>query len=394
MFSRLNTYFDYASITPPDKRVIDIIQKAYKKYFYNPDALYDNAVVVKKIMEKTRQNIATHIHAHKDEIIFTSGGTESNNIAIQGIIKKWYEGNIDRGEKPHVIISTIEHPSIRNIIYNSYKNNLITYTEIDVDVEGMINTKTLKQSLLENKNTILISYILVNNEIGSIQNTKEINSIIRKYKNKTTNYPYIHIDACQALNYMNIDMEKIGVDMMTIDGGKIYGPTGIGVLYKKRYVDISPLYHGGDQEYGIRPATSNIPLICGLGEAFDLISKNKKERERVLKMQEYIFNHLSKIKNIEINGPAIGEKRICNNINMCFPGKEAEFLLFKLDVLGFQVSTGTTCQNKKEDSTSLSVKSIGKESCASSSLRISLGRYNTWSKVKEIVKNIKLLLIK
>ena len=385
MFSRFKKYLDYASITPIDKGVLRVMNKTLKKNYQNPGSLYESGVKAFKIIDKSRNNIAKFFNCHKNEIIFTSGGTESNNIAIQGVVDKWYENNnYDYTKIPHIVISEIEHPAVRNVIENLSKRNKITFSKIKVDKDGIIDLKNLKEVLLENKNIILISIILVNNEIGTIQPIKDIASQVRKFKEKNP-YPILHVDACQAVNYIDMNLDKLGVDLMTVDAGKFYGPRGAGLLYVKRNTPINPITFGGDQEYGLRPGTENIANIVGIDKALEIVKKTRtKEIERLSKMQKYIFDEVSKIEGLSINGSMEADKRVVNNVNICFKDKDAEFLLFKLDKLGFQVSTGTTCQNKKEDSRSISVDALGGD-CGGSSLRISLGRRTSWGEVKGLM---------
>ena len=397
MFSRFTKfikkekkYLDYASITPVDSRVLVVMNKLTSSLFHNPGSLYASGVKVEKMISSARVNIAKILSGkntntvHADEVVFTSGGTESNNIALQGIVDKWYE---DHDQIPHIIISEIEHPSVRNIVENLSKKNKITFSKIKINNDGVIDIQNLKEILSENKNTILVSVMLVNNEVGSIQPIKEIASLIRKIKENNI-YPLSHTDACQAMNYLDIPFDKMGVDLLSLDGGKIYGPRSSGILYIKRKTPINPVYFGGDQEYGMRPGTENLSAIVGLEKALQIVSTEKeKETQRLFKMQQYIFSKIQKIKNVSINGSVEKEKRIVNNINICFKNKDAEFLLFKMDKLGYEVSTGTTCQNKKEESRSVSVDAL-RGDCGGSSLRISLGRWTTWGEVRGLVRAI------
>lgn len=401
MFSRfikfINTkkkYFDYASQTPVDSRVLRVVQGISKNIYYNPGALYSNGLFASKILQKSRKEIANLLSGysknsiHTDEIIFTSGGTESNNIAIQGVVDKWYESkNYDYSEKPHVIISEIEHPAVYNVVEHLKKQNNITFSKIKINSDGLIDLQELKNELTQNKNTILVSVILVNNEIGTIQPIRDIASLIRKARGENI-YPLLHTDACQAINYLSIPIDKMGCDLITYDASKFYGPKGVGMLYIKRNTPINPVNFGGGQESDMRPGTENLPAIVGMVKALEIVYEEKiKEIKRLAKIQQYIFNKVLKIKNVYINGSVDGEKRIVNNINICFAGKDSEFLLFKMDKLGYEVSTGTTCQNKKEDSKSVSVQALGGE-CASSSLRISLGRFTTMRQVRGLIRAI------
>lgn len=396
--SRRSKYFDYASQTPIDGRVLRVVESVSRKLFYNPGALYANGVLSAKMLQNARHTIAVQLSGksknsvHADEIIFTSGGTEANNIAIQGVVTKWYESkHFDYSEKPHIIISEIEHPSLNNIVENLKTQNRITFSKIKITPDGLIDLQELKDELIKHRNTILVSIMLVNNEIGSIQPIRDIASLVRKARGEDK-YPLLHTDACQAVNYLSMPVDKMGCDLITYDASKFYGPKGVGMLYVKRNTLISPIYFGGDQENALRPGTENVPAILGMAKALEIAYFNKeKEIERIYKMQQYLFKKISKIKNVSINGSQEKEKRIANNINICFPGHDSEFLLFKLDKLGYEVSTGTTCQNKKEDSKSVSVEALG-NNCASSSLRISLGRYTTQGQLRGLARAISKLL--
>lgn len=401
MFSAFNKfinpkkkYFDYASQTPVDGRVLRVVSETSKDLFYNPGSLYSNGVLVAKLLKDSRRKVSKLLSGtssnsvHENEVIFTSGGTESNNIAIQGCVSKWYESkNYDYSQKPHIIISEIEHPALYNVVENLKKQNKITFSKIKINNDGLIDLQELKDKLTENKNTILVSIMLVNNEIGTIQPIRDIASIVRKSRVNSI-YPLFHTDACQAVNYVDMPFDKMGVDMVSYDASKFYGPKSVGILYIKRNTPIDPIYFGGDQEYGMRPGTENLPAILGMVKALEIVvGEKQKEIKRLHKLQQYIYSKIEKMKNVSINGSTLQDKRIVNNINICFPGKDSEFLLFKMDKLGFEVSTGTTCQNKKEDSKSISVDALGGD-CAGSSLRISLGRFTTMRQVKGLVSAI------
>ena len=337
MFSRFlkkitkgKKYLDYASITPIDQRVLGVMEEVSRESFYNPGSLYGSGVKAAKILSRSREKVAelfsgrSKNSVHPDEIIFTSGGTESNNIVVQGVVSAWYEKN---SNIPHIIISEFEHPSVRVIVEALEKKNKITASKIKIDAEGVVDLKDLKEKLLEHKNTILVSIMLVNNEIGTIQPMRDIASLVRKVKEGS--YPLLHTDACQAVNYLDMQFDKMGVDLLSIDGGKCYGPHSSGMLYIKRNTPVQAVYFGGDQEFGMRPGTENLPAIVGIVKALEIaIADRGKETERISLLQKYIFDEVKKMKNISINGSL--ENRIVNNINICFKDKDSEFLLFKL----------------------------------------------------------------
>lgn len=389
MFSRFNKYLDYASITPVDRGVLRVMYRVMKYHFHNPGSLYAHGVKAQKFINNSRKSIAKNLNCHQDEIVFTSGGTESNNIAIQGVVDKWYENHgYDYTVLPHIIITEIEHPAVKNVVENLSKKKRITFSKIKVDESGVINLYDLKQELLKVKDVILVSIMMVNNEIGTIQPIRDIAAVVRKAKGENI-YPLLHTDACQAVNHIDISLDRLGVDMMTVDAGKFYGPHGAGLLYVKRNTPVNPVFFGGDQERGLRPGTENISAIVGIDKALEIVKKNKaKEINRLYKMQQYVFDKVSKMKDVSVNGSMNSEERVVNNINICFKGKDAEFLLFKLDKLGYEVSTGTTCQNKKEESRSVSVDALGGD-CGGSSLRISLGRGTSWGSVRGLVRALR-----
>lgn len=389
MFSRFSSskkYFDYASITPLDNRVVKVMRDITSKNWQNPSSLYASGVLVSKLLEQARQETAgflsgSSLHSvHSDEVIFTSGGTESDNIAILGTISAWRRIH---GRVPHVISSVVEHPAVKKTLDALDKDGLIAVSYVGVDSEGVVCLDEFKDILFSTEDTALVSIMLVNNEIGTIQPLSEIAGLIRKYrKEKNTQYPYFHTDACQAPVYIDMRIDKLGVDLLSLDGGKIYGPRGVGCLYKKRGIVLDKVYHGGAQEMDVRPGTENLPAIVGFAKALQLCAGEKgKEVARLGKFQRYIFDTLPR--ECFVNGSKDTKKRIVNNVNICIPKKDSEFLLFKLDVAGFEVSTGTTCQNKQEESRSYVVDALG-EDCGGSSLRISLGRFTKFSDVKRL----------
>jgi cysteine desulfurase len=324
---------------------------------------------------------------HADEIYFTSGGTESNNIAIYGVIEAWY---LKHEGIPHVIVSNIEHPAVKKIIDSLLTKKRITATYISMTSEGIIDLVELKKAFEQHDNIALVSVMLVNNEIGTIQPIQEVARMVRHYRKKHESvYPYMHTDACQAPCYVDMPIDKLGVDLLTLDGGKIYGPRGVGCLYIKRGVVLDSPYKGGGQEQDVRPGTENLPAIVGFEVALrDAHGMRSKEVQRISEMQKYIVEHLPE--SVFVNGSQKVGERVVNNINICFPGKDSEFIVFQMDVAGVEVSAVTACQNSKEESRSVVVDALG-GGCGGSSIRISLGRYTTRREVREIVKVINAL---
>lgn len=392
-------YADYASLTPVDPRVVRVISEAMAEYTANPSSLYTEGVKAKKALEDARLSVASHFGLNKDEVVFTSGGTEANNLAFYGILSAFEESDLRKKlgnkVKPHIVISTIEHPSIIELCLQLIEQGY-EVSFIPVGASGIVDPRDIKKVL--KPETVLVSIMYANNEIGTLQPIKDITREVRHFKKSLEranhDYPYVHTDASQAVLYEDMRIPGLNVDLMTIDGGKVYGPRGIGALLKRRYVAIASMMHGGGQEAGLRPGTENVPSILGLKHALDIAHTEKEdEKARLKELRETLIELLmSKINPIlpamSLNGDA--GARLPNNINICFPGIDAEFLVLRLDVLGLAVSSVTSCRSSDEDSSSYVIEALGKEDCALSSLRITLGRNTTASDIGLIAERVAL----
>lgn len=401
-------YLDYASVTPTDKSVIKEMGRTARKYTANPSSIYKEGVLAMNFLNSCRERIARALEVHNDEIIFTSGGTESNSLAILGVINAYnkittgelkgvvYENILNNfdGKIPHVVSSTIEHPSIRELLFDLQKNDKIELTLISPNENGIVEPEEVLNSLKEN--TILVSVMYANNEIGTIMPIPGIAKKLKEYKRNIgrTEFemPFLHSDASQAACYLPMRMPSLHADLLTIDGGKIYGPRGVGALFVKRIVPLVSVNKGGSQEGGRRAGTENLPSISGLALALETVEKNKKkEFERVEMLRDALLVYLksSKIKDeFSINGSMGKDERLPNNLNICFAGIDAEFLVLTLDVLGICVSSVTSCRTLSEDSYSYVVQEIAGEACSKSSLRITLGKYTKKSDVMRAGKMI------
>ncbi len=348
-------YLDYASLTPIDNGVLKVMKKYSKGEYSNPSSLYASGVNAKRAIDEAKERISKIIHSHPDEIIFTSGGTESNHL----ILRK-FEGK-------RVIISAIEHSSIIKDI---------NAVHIPVNSAGLIDLEFLKESLTVD--TTLVSVMLVNNEIGSIEPIHEVVKIVRDFNKKNNTNILVHTDACQAAVHLPLYVEKLGVDLMTLDGAKMYGPRGIGMLYVKRgSIDIT------------RAGTENVPAIMGFAYAFELIDrKREKETIRIAELKANFINELQKINpEITVNG---GLDNVSPHIlNISIPNIDNEFFLFQLDAKGIEVSTKSACLRDEDESYVL--KAIGGNS--RSSIRFSLGNKTNNEDLKKIL-NIILRILK
>lgn len=388
MKKRNNTeriYLDHASTTPIDESVLRAMKPFLTNQFHNPSALYREGVAAKEILETSRKEVALTMHALPDEIIFTGSGTESDNLAILGIVKE-SKKTISR---PHVILSAIEHPAVLELV--SEINRMggevsIVYPESN----GIVSPEKVQELL--KSSTVLVSIMYANNEIGTIQPIKDIAKVIRYFKKthvkrKANNYPYFHTDASQAANYCSLNVLELSVDLMTLDGSKVYGPKGVGILFVKRGVPIEPIMFGGGQEKGLRSGTENLAYIVGFTKAI-LLSQAlaKKESERLSKLRDKtIQSILAQFPHASLNGD--GLQRLPNNINICFPGIDSEYAVIKADAAGILCSTASSCRTLSENVRSYVLDSLGKDDgCAESSLRFTMGRSTTAKEMNTLLK--------
>lgn len=397
-----NIYLDYASLTPVDSRVLNVFNDTAVNLPCNPSSLYKGGVEAFKKLEQSRADIANMLEVQSEEIYFTSGGTESNNIAIKGTIMSLAK---KVSFKPHVVTSAIEHPSVLEVIKSMVLQGFCDATFVPVDEKGVLDIKEFKKSL--RPETVLVSIQYVNNEIGTIQPIKEIAKLVRYHrKNITLNdLPYIHTDACQAPVYIPIRIPSLGVDMLTIDASKVYGVRGTGLLYKRRGVKLEPLMQGGSQENDLRPGTENLAGIMALTGALKICKDEmSSEVARIRDMRDELLEHLlENVQNIKVNGSVKEDERLPNNINICLEGIDAEFAVLKLDVAGISVSSVTSCRSKNEDSSSYVISAMynnksdgvpesesakktlatNQPDCSKSSLRITLGRFTTMADISK-----------
>lgn len=374
-------YLDYAAATPVNDQVLKTMEPYFSDRFYNPSSKYSEGIEIYKQIESTRFKIASILLVKSDEIYFTAGGTEANNLAISGVM--------EQNPGKNIIISAIEHESISDTA-KKFK-----YKIAPVDSSGRIIVTKLKE--LIDKDTVLISVMYANNEIGTIQPLSDIKKLIlqvRKDRIRSKNkLPlYFHSDACQAANYLSLNASGLGLDLMTLNGGKIYGPKQSGCLFIHRNVKLSPQILGGGQEKGVRSGTENVPAIIGFGNALELVNRLKNdESKRLVTLRDYLAESLlSTVNGCSINGSK--KNRLPNNLNVSFKDQDNEAMLFKLDQNGVMCSTGSACSAQK-DTISPTLLAIGlSENQALSSLRFSLGRKTTKQQIEKTVEIIQKIL--
>lgn len=387
-------YLDNASTTPMDGRVFSVMKKVIQHTYGNPGGMYQLGIETKKIITDARSQIARLLGTTSDTIVFTRGGTESNNMAILGMINNFKERypNII----PHIITSVIEHDSVLKTCLYLGNNQLAKISYIPCNQDGIIDIAELKKTL--RPETILITVMYANNEIGTIQPIREITKLVRWYKKQlkekkelviSDQYPLVHTDAIQAVNYCDINVARLGVDMMTFSGSKIYGPKSIGGLFVKNKTLIDPIIFGGGQELGLRPGTEDSAMIVGLATALQ-ISQEVKEKEvaRLTVLRDRLISELLKDERITLNGSRYD--RLPNNINITVKGYTGESLVIQLAEAGFAVSSKSACQSDSDDESHVIValrKAQGiTGNSEEGSLRITLGRSIKEKEVKRFLK--------
>lgn len=363
-------YLDNAATTRVDDEVLKAMLPYFNEKYGNASSVHFKGQEAKAALEKSRNVIAKSIGAKAHEIIFTSGGTESNNLALKGLFFASYP------EKNHIITTKIEHDCILNTCRWLEKLGAkITY--LDVNSDGLINLKELENAITSK--TIVVSIIHGNNEIGVIQDLKEIGKICRKKK------VLLHTDACQSFTKVMIHVKKQNLDLVTLNAHKIHGPKGVGALYIKDGIKIVPLMHGGGHERRIRSGTENVSGIVGFAKAVEIAKKKDVERMTVLRNR--IIDGILKIPNTRLNGSR--EKRLCNNINISFNNIEGEAIGGYLENLGIFTSTGSACASHSLE-TSHVLKAIGLTPIqANSSLRMSISKYTTEEEIDYLFDKIR-----
>lgn len=367
----MEVYLDNAATTKMDNRVFEEMLPYLKENYGNPSSAYKIGRNNKKIIERARKKVAEILNANPNEIYFTSGGSESDNMALKGIAL----GNVDKGK--HIITSTIEHPAILDTCKELEREGFeISY--IDVDNKGIVDLKKLEKKI--SKDTILISIMFANNEIGTIQPINEIGQIAKKYN------ILFHTDSVQAIGNIQIDIQKMNIDSLSLSAHKFYGPKGIGVLYLKEGIKFRKYLNGGHQERNRRAGTENVAGIVGLAKAISIAYENLEENnKKTIELRDYFIDEVRKnITRVKINGDLI--KRLPGNINISFEFVEADNILQELDKKDIYISTGSACTTGRVESSHV-LKAIGlSDTMAHNTIRISLGKYNTKEDVDYTVK--------
>lgn len=369
-------YLDHAATTPVASEVIEAMKPYFSEKFGNASSLHSFGQEARDAVENSRKIAAKFLGARPTEIIFTSGGTESDNLALKGVAF----ANKSKGN--HIITSKIEHPAIEAPC-KWLEQQGFKVTILNVDKNGLVKPEDVEKAIT--KDTILVSIMHANNEIGTIEPIEEIGKICKKHK------VYFHTDAVQSFGKIPIDIKKMNIDLLSASSHKIYGPKGVGLLYINQDVKIEPVQHGGGHEQGLRSGTENVPGIVGFAKAIELADKNmKKEAERQIKLRDKIINEILKIPGAQLNGHPT--QRLPNNINVSIKGVEGEALLIRLNEKGIAVSTGSACSTKSlAPSHVLTAIGLTAEQ-AQGSLRITLGKDNTEQEIDYTLEQLKFII--
>lgn len=367
-------YLDYAAATPLDPDVLETMRPYFTEKFYNPSALYESAQEVRRDLDTARAMVAQTIGARPVEITFSAGGTEANNLAIHGLMRQYPEAKI--------LISAIEHESVQEPA-RQYE-----YSELPVDEHGYADLVALRRQI--DDRTVLISLMYANNEIGTIQPIREVAAFVdtmrRDRLSRGVTLPlYLHTDAAQAGNYLDLHVARLGVDLMTLNGGKVYGPKQSGALYVRSGVRLQPQILGGGQEKGLRSGTENVAGAIGFAHALAAAQDmHQSEVHRLQGLQKLCITLLQQhIPGIIFNGGV--SRRLPNNIHITIPGQDNERLIFGLDERGIQAAAGSAC-SASSDQPSHVLAAIGMgDAGARASLRFSMGRATTEQDIRAVV---------
>lgn len=376
-----DVYLDHAATTPLDPRVIEAMLPYMGEQYGNPSSFHSKGKVAADAIREAREDIAAILHVRPDEILFTSGGTESDNLAILGYAR------MNKQFGTHIITTKFEHHAVLEACMRLEKKEGFHVTYLSPDKEGMIDPKQIADALTDD--TILVSIMYANNEIGTIQPISEIGSIIQKFRTEK-NLPHLvfHTDACQATAYLDMNVEKLHVDMLTLNGSKIYGQKGTGLLYVKRGRKLEPLMFGGAQEKGIRPGTEHVAGIIGLAKALGLVQHERiAQMARLIPLRDQLIDGiLTTIPKTRLNGSR--ENRLPNNVNISFMDIEGEALLLYLDAAGIYASTGSACTSASLDPSHVILALGFPYEVAHGSMRFSLGHHTTKEDIEYVLKTL------
>lgn len=382
-------YLDHAATTPTDSEVLKAMEPYFSNEFGNPSSIYKSGRDAKAAIEKARETAADLIGAQKsNEVLFTSGATESNNLALKGAAEA---GAFAIGGRVHIITTQIEHHSVLDTAKHLEKSFGAEVTYIPVDKEGLVDPLEVRKAIKDN--TVLVSIMMGNNEMGALQPLAEIGAILKKENEKrkeagTKLALVFHTDAVQAFAFKNIDVQELGVDMLSLTAHKFYGPKGVGILYVRAGTKIASQQKGGAQEKGKRAGTENVPYIIGLASAMSSANERRASYgEETRKITDYLTERVTKeIPEVELLGPQNASKRLPHITNFIFKRVEGESILINLDMVGIAASSGSACTSGSLEASHVT-KAMGYGDLEShGAIRFSVGKLNQKDDVDELMK--------
>lgn len=385
-------YLDYAATTPVDGEVLKTMLPYFNEEFGNASSLHLFGRNVMDAVTNARKKSAHFLKCTEEEIVFTSGSTESNNLAIKGVLRAYEKNKKNATEIPHIIITMFEHNCVLKTCQKLEKEGKIELTFLPVYTDGIVKIIDLEKAL--KKNTLLVSVMYVNNEIGTIQPIAQIGKMLAKINSTRDKKIFFHTDATQAVAYFDTNVKKLGVDLLSMSAHKIYGPKGVGILYIKKGTVITRIQDGGAQEFAMRSGTLNSTGIIGLGKAIELLENNKpKEIKKIQDLRDYLINKILKeISGVKLNGSR--KKRSPSIANFSFSNVEGESLLLYLDANGVACSTGSACSSGSLNPSHVLLAIGLKPEQAHGSLRVSLGKYTTKKELNIFISKLKKVLEK
>ena len=380
-------YLDHSATTPIDERVFKKIKPFLIEDFGNASSIHSYGMIANTAINKARQQVADFVNSTSEEIIFTSGATESDNLAIFGVIDKLKKGGMSI-EDMHIITTSVEHPAVEEP-FQKLEQQGADVTFLPVQSNGVVDIQSVKSAIKEN--TVLISMVYVNSEVGARQPIEEVGKLVQEIKarqKKTNNKRSLifHTDAVQAANFFNCDVEKLGVDLLSLSGHKVYGPKGVGALYIRKGTRLIGQQIGGHQENNLRSGTYNTAGIIGMGEALEIVKKEQEKNNQYLRgLQKSLIEGIKEKITQSFLSTDI-ENATPSHVHFSFPGAEGEAVLMELDMEGICISTGSACASTSlQSSPTLLAMNIPKE-VTHGAIRMTLGKNNTKEDVEKVLK--------
>ena len=379
-------YLDHASATPLRPEVLSAMMPYFIESFGNPGSIHTEGQQAKAALEDARTSVARLLSVQTECVTFTSGGTESNNLATMGVVRAQHDNGVPY-EQIEIITTAIEHPATSKTFEYLATLGVVVKT-VPIDEGGQIILSQL-HSLLTPA-TLLVSLAYVNSEIGVIQDVGAISRVLNKFSKAHESTTYLHVDAAQAPLWLPCELSRLGCDLMSLDAGKFGGPKGVGALIHLKRVPLKNISYGGGQERGLRPGTESVASVVGFATAFLLAQSNwAKNTETVKVLQEYFFEQLKeKIPTAKING-VLGEYRVANNINISILGIDSEFAVVSLDVAGISISTKSACSSAGGGGSSVVQAITGDIGRSNTTLRFSLGPTTTRAEVERAIDQLR-----